>query len=442
MAKNLKINADEIRKKIPKDNVSLETLGLINQGLFTVDKELAQRYNTILKNVFNLDCDVDSFRIDKRGLSPELCAYFKKKYSKRFEFGDSYLNIKSANRFMIVISPDQQLAPLVAPQTSYEDGLFDEVYRQSRHTIEDITQSEALFGELENGIAIYNSADDLLSFRTVEISLDTLEGTVKNFFELRKMSDNLGDDDNALNPDYIQKMQEYVKSLGDIRNRSISKVFPITKEVHCFYVEFFKGIHCLRNFNKQKGNLKTIFISHEQGDPKDFGEEILSLDLHDPKVLDVLHSYKFLKYNENLIPQRLREIEDETLLSEGIDIVNLEPYQRKGSIVQCYSQNKFPEVYDELKEISKLTINKSIKNAIINASYEARLKLSEPPSKKEESVSKPELINHMLAELDHTDPVRIYEFNKRKLITEFPSLPTNRQRYIAYALLNHTGGNK
>jgi hypothetical protein len=421
--------------EIPEKDIDLEKLGLINQGLFAVDGELASRYHSVLKQVFDLDCDVDNFRIDKRGLSPELCVYFKKKYPERFEFGDSFLNIRSANRFMIIISPDQKDAPLVAPQSSYDDSLCDEVYRQARHTVEDITTREALFGEFENGIRMYDSASDLLQFRTVEISLDTLDETVKNFFELKKMSDDLDKEDNALNSEYITKMQGLAGKVGDIRKRYISKVFPITKEIHCFYVEFFKGVHCLRNF-RNKDEIRGIFISHEQGNPKNLGEEIVSLDLHDKKVLDLLHKYKFLRYNGDLIPKRLQELEDEALLSEGIDVIGLIPPRRKAKILE--HSKKLPESYRELRETAKLIGNTStrIEEALVDKSYETRLKLSEP-------ASKADIINHMLAEIDPTDAVRVYEFNRRKLITEFPSLPTNRQRYIAYTILDEMkGGNK
>lgn len=426
---------EEIRKKIPKRKLSLEELGLVNQGLFTVDGELAKRYHAVLKQVFDLNCDVDNFRVDKRGISPELCRYFKEKYPERFEYGDSYLNIKSANRFMIVVSPDQKSAPLVAPQASYDDNLCEEVYRQARHTIEDITTKEALFGEFENGVSIFDSPDDLLQLRTVEISLDTLEGTVKSYFELKRLSDNLGEKNNALNPEYITKMQKLVEKVGDIRYRSISKVFPITKEIHCFYVEFFRGIHCLRNFRNQD-DIKAILISHHQeGKIKGLGEEILSLDLHDKSLIDSLHKYKFLGYNKDLIEKRMQEIEDEVLLAEGIDLVELAPYERKRKVTDLYKN--FPESYNELRKIAKTMKNTStrIKDAVADSSYETRLKLSEP-------ASKAEIMNHILAEIDPTDVVRVYESNKRKLITEFPDLPLNRKRYIAYTLLNHAGGDK
>ena len=144
---------------------------------------------------------------------------------------------------MLIVSPDQKHAPLVAPQTSYEDNLFDLIHLQARHTIEDITQSEVLFGELENKISLYTEADDLLNLKTIEVSLDTVNETVKNVLELRKMSEDLEKKDNALNPEYIEKMKQLVGNVGDIRHRPISNIFPVKKEVHCFYAEFFQGVH-------------------------------------------------------------------------------------------------------------------------------------------------------------------------------------------------------
>jgi len=420
---------------IPTKNVNLEKLGLINRGLFPVDNGLALRYNAVLKKVFGLDCDVDSFRVDKRGLSPELSVYFKKKYPERFEFGENYLNMRSANRFMIVVSPDQKSCPLVAPQTSYEDSLYEEVYRQARHTIEDVTSSEALFGELENGITVFNSAQDLLQLRTVEVSLDTLEETVKSYFELKKMADDIGRSNNALDPEYISAMQEMVKRVGDIRNRSISKVFPITKEIHCFHEEFFKSVHCLRNF-KGRQDIRTLFITHHQTEEKYWGEEVSLVDLHDESLIDILHKYKFLGYNSELVDQRIEEMEDEVLLASGFDVVSMKPWERKSQILVCVK--KLPESWHELRDVSALLNHTrgDISGILEDKSYTTKLKLSE-------ATAKPEIVNHMLAELDPTDPIRVYEFNRRKLVTEFPNMPANRQRYIAYRLLtqlNPQGG--
>jgi hypothetical protein len=424
---------------IPIKNVNLEELGLINQGLFPVEGELAKRYNQILKEVFGWENELESFRVDKRGLSPEVAKHLKQKYPnhERLEYAENYLNIKSANQFMIVVSPEQKDAPLIAPQNSYEDGVYYETYRQARHTIEDITSSEALFGELEDGVHYFSSVADLLQLRTIELSLDTPHETVKHFFELKKMLDKLTPEQ-AIDEEYMSRIKESAKVSGRIAERAISKVFPITKEIHCFYTEFFQGAHCLRNF-KNKDSINTLFITHHQAPLRLYDESILNLDIHSKELLEALHKYKFLQYNSDLIDRRMEEIEDDMLLQRGVDLADITSPKRKIEIINHAFY--LPKQWHELKHMN--SINESGNNGLINklikdASYETRLKLSQ-------AAAKPEIINHILAELDPSDVIQLYEFNRTKLTNEFAKMPVNRQRYIAYKLLtqlNSQGGKK
>lgn len=413
------------------DDVDLEKLGLINQNLFTVKGELASRYNDVLKNVFDLECKEDNFRIDKRGLSPELSRYFREKYPDRLEFGENYLNMRSANQFMVIVSPDQKNSPLVSPQTSYEDKLYDSVYKTARHTIESITEKEALFGELENHISMFRKAEDLLQLRMLEVSLDTVQETVNSSSKLKKLSDGLDENNNALNPDYIGKMLELVRK--NVKT-DMPDIFPVKMEVHCFYAEFFKGVHCLRNF-KNEDDIRAIFIYHHQK-PEDLGEEVLRLDLHSPLLLNALHKYDFIHYNPELVHQRLQEIEDDVLLEKGIDVVNTPAYRRKKLIVE--NERALPESWNELRKIHSIMNNTAaleLEEIIQEKSIETKIKLAEP-------ASKDDIISHMFAELDPTDPYRVYQYNKRKFITEFPSLPLNRKNYIVNIILNKLkGGN-
>ncbi len=425
----------KMKIKIPKRGINLEKLGLINQGLFQVDKDLALRYYAVLKQVFGLDCDVDSFRIDRRGLSPELSDYFKKKYPERFEYGENYLNIRSANRYMIVVSPDQKNAPLVAPQTSYENDLFDLVHRQAKDTIEDVTQEEAMFGQMQNGIAVFQAVDDLLHVRKVELSLDTLNHTLEDIIALRKLSRELGEGANALDEEYIGKMKSLVKNVGDVRQRTVSDIFPIKIEAHSFYVEFFNGVHCLRNFKNDDG-YKVLFIYNGQNITKESRQQILSMELQDKKLLDTLFNYDFLGYNARLAEQRIREIENQFLLEKGIDLVDLPESERERYITEHVAQ--FPLAWKELREVALCRENTTtkIEKVVGGMSYETRLKLSEPRKNKD-------VLNHLLGELDPSDVVRSYRLNRRKLLADFAEAPVHKRRYIAYRLLEAQtpGGN-
>jgi hypothetical protein len=411
--------------------VDLEKLGLINQNLFTVKGEIASRYNAVLKNVFDLECKEDNFRIDKRGLSPELSKYFKEKYPERLEFGENYLNMGSANQFMVIVSPDQKNSPLVAPQTSYEDKLYEAVYKTARHTIENVVEKEALFGELDNHISMFKKAEDLLQLRLLEVSLDTVNQSVKASSKLEELSKGLDEDNNALNKNYIDKMLELVRK--NVKT-DMPDIFPVKMEVHCFYAEFFKGVHCLRNF-KNDDDIRAVFIYHHQKTEK-LGEEVAMLDLHSHVLLDMLHKYDFVRYNTDLVLQRLQEIEDDVLLGKGIDVENIPAYQRKRLVVQ--HEKEFPESWNELRKIHAIMNNAKeteIEEVIEKNSIETKIKLAEP-------VSKEDIINHMFAELDPTDAYRIYLFNKRKFITEFPALPLNRKNYVVNIILNKLKGGK
>ncbi|MDD4308580.1 MAG: hypothetical protein PHU53_07220, partial [Thermoplasmata archaeon] len=137
-----------------------------------------------------------------------------------------------------------------------------------------------------------------------------------------------------------------------------------------------------------------------------------------------------------LVDQRIEEIEDEVLLASGFDVVSMKSWERKSQILGC--AKKLPESWHELRDVSTLLnhTRSGISGILEDKSYTTKLKLSE-------ATAKPEIVNHMLAELDSTDPIRVYEFNRRKLVTEFPNIPANRQRYIAYRLLaqlNPQGG--
>lgn len=418
--------------KIPKVRVSLESLGLINQGLFRVDGDLAKRYHRVLKEVFELDCDVDCFRIDKRGLSPELSQYFKEKHPDRFEYGENYLNLQSASRYAIIISPDQKHAPLIAPQTSYDDNLIDLVYSQAKDTIEDVTQDEALYGKLDLGIDIFKEADDILRVRQVHVHLDTLEETVQKLVELRRLSKGLDEGNNALDPEYVKRTRSLVKEVGDVRQRAVTDVFPIKQEILSFYAEFFNKLHCLRRFKNAQG-VRAIYIHHNQCFENKYGKEILFIEREHPHMLSTLHKFGFIEYSVDHLAERIAEIEDQFMLERNIDVLELTPEDRTRYLVDNSSQ--LPPIWKDLREIEKITAttSASIDDVLENTDCTIRLKLAK-------AKKKPEVINHLLAELDPTNVSRLYQANRKKLTTEFPELPINKKRYIAYKILESLGG--
>ena len=158
--------------------------------------------------------------------------------------------------------------------------------------------------------------------------------------------------------------------------------------------------------------------------------------MHDERLFDELNKYGFIGYSPDLIDQRIQEIQDQVLLGNGIDIVSLEDSQIKKQVSR-YSR-KLPGIIKDLKHLkSQVGHTRKKFSTLVNEtnSYDVKLKLAYPKSKKD-------IMGHMLAELDSSDPMRLYEFNRKKLITEFSGLPINVQRYFAYKILENKSQNK
>jgi hypothetical protein len=368
-------------------------------------------------------------------MSPEIKKYMAEKHADRPEIVEDYLCIgpNGANRFMLIVSPEQRTAPLIDPRSSYENKLCDSIYQDAKHTIEDITVNEAMYGEFDNDIDIITHPHDLLTVRTVKLSLETLSGTVASFSRLQKMMKELNRD-NALDEKYISLVQGLVSKVGDARQRMISPdLFPVTRELHCFYDRAFNGIYCLRNHGR-RGDTRTLFVSTQNDVCHDVGEKILCFDKIDQSLFDVLCEKEYVSYNPDLLGKGIRELEDEMLLNADIDIAAL----NNSSLISQIRKRLLPDaksphipLWQELRGINrKLETGSKFKELMKDTSYEAQLKLIE-------ATKKPEVVNHLLAELDPSDVVRSYQTHPQRFAAKFDNLSVNRKKYIVHVLTKH-----
>lgn len=424
------------------NDIDLKSHGLVHNSLFPVAGELARRYNRVLNGVFGLESELDSFNIDKRGLSPEVHAHLREKHPDRTECMDDYLCIgqNGANRFMIILSPDQRHSPLIDPKSSYENDFIDKVYSDARHTIEDITEKEALYGEFDNDLNVITDPHDLLHIRTIKMQLETLDKTIASATELKKLIAGLYEGDNALNQEYISNIQALVKKVGDVRSRPISTdLFPISRELHCFYDRAFNGIYCLRPTRKQerKEANQILFVALQAEACRDIGDRVECFSDLDNKLFDLLHKQNFLKFDRDILERRIQEVEDEVLLQTNVDVSELSKKSDGANIKKRYLNGisrGMPSIWHELRSIKRKSDNgDNFANLAKEASYEARIKLSNPDKK-------PEVVKHLLAEFDPSDTIRWYETHRQKLVAQFAALPLNRKKYILDKLL--TRGDK
>jgi len=417
---------------VPKIGIDLEEIGLINQDLVQIKGQLAKRYTDVLKDKFDIECDLTSFRIDRRGMSPEVAEFVKDKNRNHANENIDYLSI-GTNRYMVIISPDQREAPLMLPQTSFEDELINKVLKKARVVIEELTQNEPLIGEMDDRVEIIHSIDDILNINSVSVTLDTPSETLPDMMRLAKMSQELDLGTNALSDKYIGRMRELIEKVGDVRGKKLDKIFPIKQNTPSFYTSAIKGVHCFRELRNR--DRKALVIYNDNTPNYHDQEEVTVLERAHPEVIDMLRNYKFTTYDKKDIDLRRREIEDELFLSHDIDIVELSSTDRKKAMHRY--KNELPDVWKELATLKRTASHsrKKFPTIMVDASYEAKVRLAKP--RKQEAV-----VHHLLSELDPTNLQRLYEHNRIGFLREFDESSKYRKRYIAHTMLQNTHGGK
>lgn len=157
------------------------------------------------------------------------------------------------------------------------------------------------------------------------------------------------------------------------------------------------------------------------------------IDRGHPHLLSTLHKFGFIRYTAEHVAQRIAEIEDQWMLDRGLEVIDMSPEDRTSFLVENASQ--LPQIWKELQTIERITksTTRTLEEVLEDKDYTVRLKLAE-------AKKKPEVINHLLAELDPTNIERLYHANRNRVVADFPSLPINKKRYIAYKALESTGG--
>lgn len=425
------------KKKNPDRVLTEEMKDLVYHDLFLVEGVLVDRFNQALEHITKKRTQLKSFHIDKRGKSPEVIE----------ELGVDYLNIGLANRFLIIVSPDQRHAPLLYESTSYDNALIDMMYTQNTSTIHQITQREALFAEIDDGQDVFSSIDDLLNIKKVQISLDTPAKTIGRMKRLMEMSDNLGKNEHIFDNEYINKMLALVEEVGDARKF----VFPsrVKKQVNNFHVDFFGGVYYFRGLPHAKKDCKQFFITREEGFQDNYPKTCI-MNISSPELVDKLHEHGLLEYSVRLIDRRQYEMESELLLRKDVDATELNELDRKRLVSEYSSGLSKP-----WKELQKL---KTKLTAYQNGGVSRRRRLSgkdkelleklNPVTKIKLSVPKTErrLMNHLLCEMDPTDIGRLFTYNRNEFVRLFGEYAENKKRYVLHSVnrmlnqQNHYGG--
>lgn len=212
--------------------------GLMFGNLIRVDSPiLIDRYNRALDSLIGKTTKLDAFHIDISGFSPEIGD----------ELGDDlYLNHNGVNRQFIMLTTDQQTAPLLNAKFSTSRGILRQFMRKNQAQLFALTAQDAVAGDLVNSVYDAGTAARLFDLRKITIEADTTSGTVRTAKKLGRMIDEFKARDDAWFDDVlIAKMIGLAKETGDVTRNPVT-LNEMSFDQTNFWTAHFGGLYVFR----------------------------------------------------------------------------------------------------------------------------------------------------------------------------------------------------
>ena len=195
---------------------------------------LVARYNKALAGFGLRPTALEAFDIDMTGFSPQIAD----------ELGDrDYLDPNRVNRRFVILTPDQENLPVVHTSFSNTAGLMHEFFAANARAINAVTIKDALYGEIEDSVAVVESIEDLLSINEVKFRVLSAEDLLGKAGELRQLADRLQTDPDAWRDDaMLNRMVELAKLTGDIRQNDLVPDRLVFRH-DAFWANHFGGVY-------------------------------------------------------------------------------------------------------------------------------------------------------------------------------------------------------
>lgn len=212
---------------------------LIYGRLLPVDEpHLVRRYNKALKAFGLPETKLARFRIDMTGFSPEIAEELEDK---------QYLDPNGVNRRFVILTPEQENLPVVHTQFSNTAGLMHAFFDGNRRAVHAVTIKDALYGEIEDPVALVSGVEDLLAIEEVRFRVMSAEDMLGKATELRTLVDRLETSKDGWRDDaMLNRMVELARETGDIRQNALvpdQLVFAHTS----YWANHFGGVFIFRD---------------------------------------------------------------------------------------------------------------------------------------------------------------------------------------------------
>lgn len=233
---------------------------------------LIQRYNKALEGFGLRPSKLESFHIDMMGFSPEVAE----------ELGDmDYLDPLKVNRRFIILTPEQESLPVAHANFSNTAALMHQFFLANARALNAITIKDAVYGEIEDSVAVVDSLDDLLSINEVRFRVMSADDLLGKAAELRQLLDRLTAETDLWRDDTaLARMVDLAKVTGDIRQNPLVPDKLVFRH-DTFWADHFGGAYVFLD----EGNATVICDREAPGFRRSRPWQVSYIPSDDPKLI-------------------------------------------------------------------------------------------------------------------------------------------------------------
>jgi hypothetical protein len=311
--------------------------GLFGRGLIKIESSvLVSRYNAALVHMGIDPTKLTSFQIDRLGWSPEIAAEKSDEY---------YLSHGPANPVLIVLTPEQETAPIYFPMHSYDWKLTERWFKSHRTQIAELTKETAVCVDFDQSVELYAVPQDLAMVNEVIVRATTVDGLMIKVEKQQNLVRSwMNDVDSHLDVELITQLASSRKEVGDLRRRPLLIRDYQFSDVVDFYSREFGGTYVLRSRNTSP----LIFV-RDQAVAKKY-----DVPIADENILPILIERGYVETNIDWWQNHLYRLK---VVAESFLVDVLDKHNPRLDFVKLNRQKRLKliqEYKDELPEYLEL----------------------------------------------------------------------------------------
>jgi len=403
---------------------------LFGAGLIDVDTPvLTGRYNDCLQQLGIEPTELQKFRIDGMGWSPEIAV------EKNNNF---YLSSGIPNHLAIIISPDQNKKPIYFPFNSYDRRMMEAYFQEYGRAIEEITRTVCIGLDIDQEITQYASPKDLLlvDYIIIRSIAGQLMETAR---EQRELVAKFNEEPLAwFDKNFRGQIIRNAKNYGDLRFRRIEVTDMRFDDLRSFYTRAFGGVFIIRDIIDES-NLLVIEEEKLASTCNSIKKDICYW-LNEPELITYLRKENLIEcnliwYQSNL--KNLENIKDWMIIDAicqddpSLDYSKLNPASRKRRLINA--RQLMPEAFSELERLILRLEHGHIPLAS-DLSPELQLILLRPIE--EQRMSSKRVLWQLIGKLQKlfTDPLILYTYDKEDFFQQYQKWPESKKACVVHIL--------